>query len=214
MEKYIGVPLLLNVSLAKQFTVEVPGDYENEEDRKKQIEDVFETARFTSTALRNIPEGQKDKPISYSDSDSDDSSSDSDSDSDSDSRSKVLLRPEATAGGDYIGNIVDAALAPVTTRYTMLSIATLRDGHQKVYEIPYSREKKYHVVIYKDEIIKEYRLIMKGDMDVVLSRCSRMKYAGEEKELTDEGRQAERKKIKGKFQQEFLTLREIWILKE
>lgn len=100
----------------------------------------------------------------------------------------------------YIGSMVDVVLARQGESETTLE--DTRNKYKKVGEIAFNLEKRYHVVVYEKD--DSYWLIMKGAMDAVFSRCSKVKdCAGGkgEKEFDEKNRGLEKTAIENRSAQ-------------
>jgi len=89
------------------------------------------------------------------------------------------------------GDASEAALLKCC-ELTMGNVMNYRTKNKKVCEIPFNSTNKYQVSIHdtEDKNDKRYLLVMKGAPERILDRCSTIVIDGEEKDLTDEWKDA------------------------
>ncbi len=89
------------------------------------------------------------------------------------------------------GDASEAALLKCC-ELTMSNVMQFRSRHKKVCEIPFNSTNKYQVSIHESEDKDDprYLLVMKGAPERILARCSTIVIDGEEKELSDEWKDA------------------------
>ena len=90
----------------------------------------------------------------------------------------------------YLGTHIDACALKEEKIFASEEIKTKalgKDLGKKVWEVRYDWLNKYHVVVYEEE--DGWRLIMKGDVDVILPRCTKMRVKEDEEDFDESGRE-------------------------
>ena len=124
----------------------------------------------------------------------DGSYSDSDSDDDDDKGEE----DDNVMPSKYSGTEVDKSMIIQLIRkydYNVNDYVTtdLRRDYKKIWEVPYNWQNKCHVIVYEEA--DGWRMVMKGDVDEVLSRCTKMRVGNDEEVLDDEKRSSVKKSV-------------------